>query len=144
MLTIVTLRQLSLMYIQTVGILICLVLYNVCTWQKCWSVPHSWLIVFNYFCFVFQTGFTITEVQKKQAMLNASKSHPTGKPKGEFQLFCQVDLCLFCHYYMLEIQDMVWRLKSCVMCGHCSSVHKHVFDHVCVVFHYYLAALEQH
>uniref|UniRef100_A0A672MVE5 Rho guanine nucleotide exchange factor 4-like n=1 Tax=Sinocyclocheilus grahami TaxID=75366 RepID=A0A672MVE5_SINGR len=34
-----------------------------------------------------ETGFTITEVQKKQAMLNASKSHPTGKPKGEFQLF---------------------------------------------------------
>ncbi|XP_051555378.1 uncharacterized protein LOC127441883 isoform X2 [Myxocyprinus asiaticus] len=28
-----------------------------------------------------ETGFTITEVQKKQAMLNASKSHPTGKPK---------------------------------------------------------------
>ncbi|XP_042573930.1 uncharacterized protein LOC109055155 isoform X3 [Cyprinus carpio] len=29
-----------------------------------------------------ETGFTITEVQKKQAMLNASKSHPTGKPKA--------------------------------------------------------------
>ncbi|XP_051983977.1 uncharacterized protein LOC127644698 isoform X2 [Xyrauchen texanus] len=29
-----------------------------------------------------ETGFMITEVQKKQAMLNASKSHPTGKPKA--------------------------------------------------------------
>ncbi|XP_009296715.1 rho guanine nucleotide exchange factor 4 isoform X2 [Danio rerio] len=29
-----------------------------------------------------ETGFTITEVQKKQAMLNATKSHPTGKPKA--------------------------------------------------------------
>ncbi|XP_026138955.1 rho guanine nucleotide exchange factor 4-like isoform X6 [Carassius auratus] len=29
-----------------------------------------------------ETGFTITDVQKKQAMLNASKSHPTGKPKA--------------------------------------------------------------
>uniref|UniRef100_A0A8B9S9K0 Rho guanine nucleotide exchange factor 4 n=1 Tax=Apteryx owenii TaxID=8824 RepID=A0A8B9S9K0_APTOW len=30
-----------------------------------------------------ETGFSITEVQKKQAMLNASKQHHTGKPKGE-------------------------------------------------------------
>ncbi|XP_036410727.1 rho guanine nucleotide exchange factor 4-like isoform X1 [Megalops cyprinoides] len=29
-----------------------------------------------------ETGFAITEVQKKQAMLNASKSHPAGKPKA--------------------------------------------------------------
>uniref|UniRef100_A0A4W5JMQ5 Rho guanine nucleotide exchange factor 4 n=1 Tax=Hucho hucho TaxID=62062 RepID=A0A4W5JMQ5_9TELE len=29
-----------------------------------------------------ETGFSITEVQKKQAMLNACKSHPAGKPKG--------------------------------------------------------------
>uniref|UniRef100_A0A9J7X008 Rho guanine nucleotide exchange factor (GEF) 4 n=1 Tax=Cyprinus carpio carpio TaxID=630221 RepID=A0A9J7X008_CYPCA len=29
-----------------------------------------------------ETGFTITEVQKKQAMLNASKRHQTGKPKA--------------------------------------------------------------
>uniref|UniRef100_A0A3B4ARX6 Uncharacterized protein n=1 Tax=Periophthalmus magnuspinnatus TaxID=409849 RepID=A0A3B4ARX6_9GOBI len=29
-----------------------------------------------------ETGFSLTEVQKKQAMLNACKSHPTGKPKG--------------------------------------------------------------
>ncbi|KAJ8270328.1 hypothetical protein GJAV_G00113070 [Gymnothorax javanicus] len=28
-----------------------------------------------------ESGFAITEVQKKQAMLNASKSHPAGKPK---------------------------------------------------------------
>ncbi|KAJ0059692.1 hypothetical protein NL108_009813, partial [Boleophthalmus pectinirostris] len=28
-----------------------------------------------------ETGFSLTEVQKKQAMLNACKSHPTGKPK---------------------------------------------------------------
>uniref|UniRef100_A0AAV2JFZ5 Rho guanine nucleotide exchange factor 4 n=1 Tax=Knipowitschia caucasica TaxID=637954 RepID=A0AAV2JFZ5_KNICA len=28
-----------------------------------------------------ETGFTLTEIQKKQAMLNASKSPPTGKPK---------------------------------------------------------------
>lgn len=31
-------------------------------------------------------GFSITEVQKKQAMLNASKQHHTGKPKGESHL----------------------------------------------------------
>uniref|UniRef100_A0A8C5TMW9 Rho guanine nucleotide exchange factor 4 n=1 Tax=Malurus cyaneus samueli TaxID=2593467 RepID=A0A8C5TMW9_9PASS len=30
-----------------------------------------------------ETGFSITEVQKKQAMLNASKQHHAGKPKGE-------------------------------------------------------------
>ncbi|KAJ8010473.1 hypothetical protein DPEC_G00075450 [Dallia pectoralis] len=30
----------------------------------------------------YETGFSITEVQKKQAMLNACKSHPTGKPKA--------------------------------------------------------------
>uniref|UniRef100_A0A3B4XDT9 Rho guanine nucleotide exchange factor 4 n=1 Tax=Seriola lalandi dorsalis TaxID=1841481 RepID=A0A3B4XDT9_SERLL len=29
-----------------------------------------------------ETGFSLTEVQKKQAMLNACKSHPAGKPKG--------------------------------------------------------------
>ncbi|XP_072535368.1 rho guanine nucleotide exchange factor 4-like isoform X1 [Salminus brasiliensis] len=29
-----------------------------------------------------ETGFSITEVQKKQAMLNACKSHPAGKPKA--------------------------------------------------------------
>ncbi|XP_063062883.1 uncharacterized protein arhgef4 isoform X3 [Engraulis encrasicolus] len=29
-----------------------------------------------------ETGFSITDVQKKQAMLNACKSHPTGKPKA--------------------------------------------------------------
>ncbi|XP_051482479.1 rho guanine nucleotide exchange factor 4 isoform X1 [Apus apus] len=29
-----------------------------------------------------ETGFSITEVQKKQAMLNASKQHHTGKPKA--------------------------------------------------------------
>ncbi|XP_018608952.2 rho guanine nucleotide exchange factor 4 isoform X4 [Scleropages formosus] len=29
-----------------------------------------------------ETGFAITEVQKKQAMLNAGKSHPVGKPKA--------------------------------------------------------------
>ncbi|XP_030612355.1 rho guanine nucleotide exchange factor 4 isoform X2 [Archocentrus centrarchus] len=28
-----------------------------------------------------ETGFTLTEVQKKQAMVNACKSHPAGKPK---------------------------------------------------------------
>ncbi|XP_074478118.1 uncharacterized protein arhgef4 isoform X2 [Sebastes fasciatus] len=28
-----------------------------------------------------ETGFSLTDVQKKQAMLNACKSHPTGKPK---------------------------------------------------------------
>ncbi|XP_026147745.1 uncharacterized protein LOC113121448 isoform X2 [Mastacembelus armatus] len=28
-----------------------------------------------------ETGFSLTEVQKKQAMLNACKSHPAGKPK---------------------------------------------------------------
>ncbi|XP_026887411.2 uncharacterized protein arhgef4 isoform X3 [Electrophorus electricus] len=30
----------------------------------------------------FETGFSITELQKKQAMQNASKSHPAGKPKA--------------------------------------------------------------
>ncbi|XP_062847176.1 rho guanine nucleotide exchange factor 4-like isoform X2 [Trichomycterus rosablanca] len=29
-----------------------------------------------------ETGFSITEVQKKQAMLNVCKSHPAGKPKA--------------------------------------------------------------
>ncbi|XP_023678067.1 rho guanine nucleotide exchange factor 4 isoform X9 [Paramormyrops kingsleyae] len=29
-----------------------------------------------------ETGFAITEIQKKQAMLNANKSHPAGKPKA--------------------------------------------------------------
>ncbi|XP_053714597.1 uncharacterized protein arhgef4 isoform X5 [Synchiropus splendidus] len=29
-----------------------------------------------------ETGFSLTEVQKKQAMLNACKSHPSGKPKA--------------------------------------------------------------
>ncbi|XP_067342099.1 uncharacterized protein arhgef4 isoform X3 [Channa argus] len=29
-----------------------------------------------------ETGFSLTEVQKKQAMLNACKSHPAGKPKA--------------------------------------------------------------
>ncbi|XP_078266867.1 uncharacterized protein LOC144599625 isoform X3 [Rhinoraja longicauda] len=29
-----------------------------------------------------ETGFAITEVQKKQAMMNAKKSHPAGKPKA--------------------------------------------------------------
>ncbi|XP_036372491.1 uncharacterized protein LOC118769473 isoform X2 [Megalops cyprinoides] len=29
-----------------------------------------------------ETGFAITDVQKKQAMLNACKSHPAGKPKA--------------------------------------------------------------
>ncbi|XP_043557846.1 rho guanine nucleotide exchange factor 4 isoform X5 [Chiloscyllium plagiosum] len=33
-----------------------------------------------------ETGFAITEVQKKQAMMNAKKSHPTGKPKDLQQL----------------------------------------------------------
>ncbi|XP_026887422.2 uncharacterized protein arhgef4 isoform X4 [Electrophorus electricus] len=35
----------------------------------------------------FETGFSITELQKKQAMQNASKSHPAGKPKAEQHLF---------------------------------------------------------
>lgn len=73
------------------------------------------------FCFVLQTGFTITEVQKKQAMLNASKSHPTGKPKGEFQLFCQVDLSFLSLLYTgdpgysveTEIMCHVWSLFIC-------------------------------
>ncbi|XP_031758429.1 rho guanine nucleotide exchange factor 4 isoform X2 [Xenopus tropicalis] len=29
-----------------------------------------------------ETGFSISEIQKKQAMINASKPHPAGKPKG--------------------------------------------------------------
>ncbi|XP_032887302.1 uncharacterized protein LOC116979703 isoform X1 [Amblyraja radiata] len=33
-----------------------------------------------------ETGFAITEVQKKQAMMNAKKSHPAGKPKDLQQL----------------------------------------------------------
>ncbi|XP_078266868.1 uncharacterized protein LOC144599625 isoform X4 [Rhinoraja longicauda] len=33
-----------------------------------------------------ETGFAITEVQKKQAMMNAKKSHPAGKPKDLRQL----------------------------------------------------------
>ncbi|XP_072560420.1 uncharacterized protein arhgef4 isoform X3 [Paramormyrops kingsleyae] len=34
-----------------------------------------------------ETGFAITEIQKKQAMLNANKSHPAGKPKDFRHLF---------------------------------------------------------
>uniref|UniRef100_A0A8C7E9R5 Rho guanine nucleotide exchange factor 4 n=1 Tax=Nothoprocta perdicaria TaxID=30464 RepID=A0A8C7E9R5_NOTPE len=33
-----------------------------------------------------ETGFSITEVQKKQAMLNASKQQHTGKPKGKWSV----------------------------------------------------------
>ncbi|XP_012932015.2 rho guanine nucleotide exchange factor 4 isoform X3 [Heterocephalus glaber] len=32
-----------------------------------------------------ETGFSITEMQRKQAMLNANKQQATGKPKGVFQ-----------------------------------------------------------
>ncbi|KAM9712222.1 uncharacterized protein arhgef4 isoform 2-T2 [Menidia menidia] len=35
-----------------------------------------------------ETGFTLTEVQKKQAMLNACKSHPAGKPKAVTRPYC--------------------------------------------------------
>ncbi|XP_055784194.1 rho guanine nucleotide exchange factor 4-like isoform X2 [Salvelinus fontinalis] len=35
-----------------------------------------------------ETGFSITEVQKKQAMLNACKSHPAGKPKVVTRPYC--------------------------------------------------------
>ncbi|XP_052355769.1 uncharacterized protein LOC118378312 isoform X2 [Oncorhynchus keta] len=35
-----------------------------------------------------ETGFSITEVQKKQAMLNACKSHPAGKPKAVTRPYC--------------------------------------------------------
>lgn len=35
---------------------------------------------------LYLPGFSITEVQKKQAMLNASKQHHAGKPKGESHL----------------------------------------------------------
>lgn len=41
------------------------------------------------FIFLF-SGFSLTEVQKKQAMLNACKSHPAGKPKGMRQGFRQI------------------------------------------------------
>lgn len=41
------------------------------------------------FLFLF-SGFSLTEVQKKQAMLNACKSHPAGKPKGMRQGFRQI------------------------------------------------------
>ncbi|MBZ3891722.1 Rho guanine nucleotide exchange factor 4 [Sciurus carolinensis] len=34
-----------------------------------------------------ETGFSITELQRKQAMLNASKQQATGKPKGEEMAF---------------------------------------------------------
>ncbi|CAB1349974.1 unnamed protein product [Coregonus sp. 'balchen'] len=35
-----------------------------------------------------EKGFSITEVQKKQAMLNACKSHPAGKPKAVTRPYC--------------------------------------------------------
>ncbi|MED6281604.1 Rho guanine nucleotide exchange factor 4 [Characodon lateralis] len=35
-----------------------------------------------------ETGFSLTEVQKKQAMLNAFKSHPAGKPKAVTRPYC--------------------------------------------------------
>ena len=48
-----------------------------------WFFPH------------FILGFSITEVQKKQAMLNACKTHPSGKPKGESKA-CQHFLTAQC------------------------------------------------
>ncbi len=61
-------------------------------------------------------------------------------PKVNFSCFVKLTLLYAGDPgYSVEIEIM-----SCVMCGRCSSVHKHVFDHVCVVFHYYLTALEQH
>lgn len=83
------------------------------------------------FLFVLQTGFTITEVQKKQAMLNASKSHPTGKPKGEFQLFYYVWL------YALEpcFQDTVWNhfSLSCSEWVVPCVVTVHLFTSTCLI-----------
>ncbi|XP_069752664.1 LOW QUALITY PROTEIN: uncharacterized protein [Narcine bancroftii] len=50
------------------------------------SVKHRWLQAFENERKQVQldkeTGFAITEVQKKQAMMNARKSHPAGKPKA--------------------------------------------------------------
>ncbi|XP_078065237.1 uncharacterized protein LOC144491379 isoform X2 [Mustelus asterias] len=50
------------------------------------SVKQRWLQAFEnerkQVQLDIETGFAITEVQKKQAMMNAKKSHPTGKPKA--------------------------------------------------------------
>uniref|UniRef100_A0A8C7XHJ1 Rho guanine nucleotide exchange factor 4 n=1 Tax=Oryzias sinensis TaxID=183150 RepID=A0A8C7XHJ1_9TELE len=35
-----------------------------------------------------ETGFSLTDLQKKQAMLNACKSHPAGKPKAVTRPYC--------------------------------------------------------
>ena len=65
-------------------------LYSICTATNLLLsfnlFPHyalSWYF-FYFYLFLF-SGFSLTEVQKKQAMLNACKSHTAGKPKGMHQ-----------------------------------------------------------
>lgn len=53
---------------------------SVFPWDTNWGPAADIQILF------YLQGFSITEVQKKQAMLNASKQHHTGKPKGESHL----------------------------------------------------------
>ncbi len=51
-----------------------------------------------------------------------------GSPKVNFSCFVKLTY-LFCHYYMLEIQDIVWRLKSWVVS---CVVAVHLFTSTCL------------
>lgn len=63
-----------------------------CLW---WCLPMRYKMTTCCWQTLFYLqGFSITEVQKKQAMLNASKQHHTGKPKGESHLNIQMLLKL--------------------------------------------------
>lgn len=50
-----------------------------CTWGREVQCKEDWGSALTY---APSSGFSITELQRKQAMLNASKQQVTGKPKG--------------------------------------------------------------
>lgn len=53
-------------------------------WWTLWLLTCTFLLKASLGNCCFFSGFSLTEVQKKQAMLNACKSHPAGKPKGMY------------------------------------------------------------
>lgn len=55
--------------------------------ESSYEIQNDYLLLTNL---LYLQGFSITEVQKKQAMLNASKQHHTGKPKGKSHLNIQM------------------------------------------------------
>lgn len=71
--------------------------------ESSYEIQNDYLLLTNL---LYLQGFSITEVQKKQAMVNASKQHHTGKPKGKSHLNIQMLPELqgeggsFCIYYM--------------------------------------------